>query len=459
MDQRLCYQSGDHLNEGDTMHDSSDDRRYRLLVYGADKAGLRCKPFTIEGENYTTECAHFSSQKRFDEFDGVLVFQGAFESFETKHNRFDGQYEVCSCEKDQLDKRSKELSLLLRQGGFVCFILCQRIVDQARRYGSLRHTDLAKIILNYDGLDRQNFKTRVTNVHSVRDEFAKFLDHYGAACSYFTNRSKSVDWRVIAKYEEKVVSMILSDQIFFIPALLPEKGPEVGPDRIKEYFSELCDALIASFSRLKTGIPIWLERFKFSDEVPLLEEKARLSDQIDQIESKLARFQVYKRILLLHGDALVEAVARVLEQGFSLSVDVTNEYREDLRVIDADGAPILLAEIKGTNRGVKREHVNQADNHRERAQLPATFPTILIMNTNIKNSLSIENKDQEVANEQVQHADRNNVLILRTLDLLRLLDIYITGGISQEEILRLLSQHSGWLKIENDKVEIVSGSA
>jgi hypothetical protein len=83
-------------------------------------------------------------------------------------------------------------------------------------------------------------------------------------------------------------------------------------------------------------------------------------------------------------------------------------FREDLTLVDSAGGAVAFAEVKGVSRGVAREHVNQADNHRERNGKPPEFPSLLIINTNVKNATSIVEKDQRPATEQIQHAVRNN---------------------------------------------------
>ena len=115
---------------------------------------------------------------------------------------------------------------------------------------------------------------------------------------------------------------------------------------------------------------------------------------------------------------------------------------------------IALVEVKGTSRGgVQREHVNQADSHRERAKLAASFPSILIINTNLKAS-TLGEKDQAVASEQVQHAARNNVLILRTLDLLNLIALRLAGQIDVQRVTAILTGSAGWLVVTTGGIEL-----
>ena len=89
--------------------------------------------------------------------------------------------------------------------------------------------------------------------------------------------------------------------------------------------------------------------------------------------------------------------------------------------------------------------------------MPADFPSILVINTHIKNARSIDEKDQQIATEQIKHAVKNNVLILRTLDLLRLLNLKFNRDIQKNQIISLLTTNAGWLKVSEDKWEIIKG--
>jgi len=93
--------------------------------------------------------------------------------------------------------------------------------------------------------------------------------------------------------------------------------------------------------------------------------------------------------------------------------------------------------------------VNQADNHRERNGLPGEFPSLLIINTNMKSSTSLADKDQRVATEQIQHAARNNVLVLRTLDLINLASLFLIKEVSSEKVVELLTTSCGWLRVDD----------
>ena len=84
---------------------------------------------------------------------------------------------------------------------------------------------------------------------------------------------------------------------------------------------------------------------------------------------------------------------------------------------------------------------------------------MLIINTHIKNARSVAEKDQEVPNEQIRHAVILKILVLRTIDLLGLLKIFLSGKVKVQEVKDLLTQNSGWLRVSEGNFEVVNGHA
>ena len=432
------------------MAEDKDRRMYRLMAYGVERKGLTPPAKPIVDRNYSVTFEKFDTPTRFNEVDGVIIMQGIFESFKEEHNWMGESYETLSCHQDQLDRRTKEAELMIQQGGFACFVLCKPFMDrvEGRRCES---TDLAKRALNIPDVYRKNFGNRVTGLAVKRDEFRNFLQIYGAANSYFENYSDAIDWRVLAEYQRATVAMVLEERMFFIPALLPENSPE----RVHEFFSVLADALTSTLNRFQVEVPDWVKKFQFETERGLEDARILHLKEIEEIDSQLSGMERFKRVLLFDGEALVEAVAEVLRSGFGFNVNDIDELREDLKITDDDGTPILFVEIKGTNKGVKREHINQADSHRERADMQSDFPVVLLVNTHIKNSRSIAEKDQPVPQEQVRHAVKANVLIMRTFDLLGLLKLRLANKLTKKEVLSLVCTDNGWLKVDNERIEVL----
>jgi len=428
-----------------------DEHIYNILIYGIDKKNLSL-PEEIRNRNFKLVFEQYDTKRRFDEFDCVIMFQGIFESISWRDSGYFGErYLDCQYDKDELDKRNKELTLLIENGGFVCFLLCEAFIDSDQRANSYTATDLCKIWLQGDSFYRKNFNERHTFLNIKRPEFEKFLSRHGAACSYFQSYNDKTELRVIAELESEIVGCILWNRIFFVPTLIPENDKNI----LEEYFTLLAEALVSIRKKLTFEIPSWVDSFEFSDERDLKEKNDALMKKVRDNNEKLQEFKTFKKVLILSGEVLVNSLINVLKKGFGFSLDTEDKLREDLKILDEDGKPIIFVEVKGTNKSVKREHINQCDSHRERADLPADFPSILVINTHIKNARSINEKDQQIAAEQVKHAVKNNILILRTLDLLRLLSLKFDRDIPKSEIISLLTINAGWLKVLEDKWEIV----
>jgi len=351
-----------------------------------------------------------------------------------------------------LDKRKKEVAQLLNNGGVIGFILCEKFID-SDRYKTYEDTDLAKFHLNHHHFYRKNFGTRmVVNIKPKRNEFIDFTKRFGAAYTYFDNLNDNIDLKVIAEFNNKPVSFVLGDNQFFVSALIPDNLPE----RIEEYFKCLADGIVSTRHKINYEIPLWInDRFIFIGELELLKNKEELIGELKKIEDSLNKFQSFKGILFFGDDALVDSVVIVLREGFGLKIDDKDENKEDVKILDDDDQPIIFVEIKGTNKGVKREYINQADSHRERAELPHDFPSALIINPHMAAS-DLEAKDQEIPNEQIVHAGNSNILIVRTLDLLNLLKLFLDHKISREDILAVFINNSGWLKVDSERYEIIN---
>ena len=113
-----------------------------------------------------------------------------------------------------------------------------------------------------------------------------------------------------------------------------------------------------------------------------------------------------------------------------------------------------MTEIKGGNRNFGREDINQVDSHRERLGLPAQTPGILIMNT-LMTATSLAEKDLPPHPDIIKKAVADNVLMVRTLDLLRYADGVESGTLKKKDLLNTLLHESGWMRVAEGQVETV----
>lgn len=427
------------------------ERRYNVLVFGLERKGLPVPSEPLRRRNFSVFFEQYGTTRRFQEYDGVVMFQGIFEKFERKTSYMDS-YLSHAYDADELDKRKKESALLLRKGGFLCFLMTDPFTDSdAGR--DFRGTDLTKCHLNYSNFYRENFKNRVAHVTPVQDEFKRFLEVFGAASSYFKSHNSSLDLRVLAKVENTPVGILFDQAEYFLPSLVPDPRPDV----ITEYFDHLVDAITSVHNKLHQTVPEWVDAFEFTEESSLLDERTALLSRVSSIDRRHEQLIKYKTSLVHTGPGLVTTVSDILNVTLGMKVDTVDEFREDIKLLDNDGKVACVCEVKGINKGVTRESINQTDSHRERSGFAAGFPALFVANTNIKSARSIAEKEQEIAIEQVKHAVHMRVLVMRTIDLLGLLRLVLAGGLTTDDARSLVLSNIGWLRVESDSVQVLTG--
>lgn len=429
----------------------SSERQYNVLVFGIEKLRLPVPSEPIRARNFSIFFEAYGTHRRFQEYDGVVVFQGIFEKVEHKSN-YMSSYLFHEYDVDELDKRKKEARLLLGQGGFLCFLLTDPFIDRDDRR-DFSATDLAKYHLNHSNFYRENFRDRIANVTPTFDEFKDFLDVFGAASTYFKNYNDSLECRVLAKVGQVPVGLILERSEYFLPTLVPDPRPDV----VCEYFKLLLDAITSVHNKLHVVLPEWATEFQFPEEVSLAEERAALLGAMSRIDQRFEQLTEFKASLVQTGPELVSSVSAMLAATLGTKVDNVDEFREDVKLIGEDGEVIAVCEIKGINRSVKRENINQTDSHRERSEFDAGFPALLIANTNIKSARTLAEKNQDIAVEQVKHAVHMRVLIMRTIDLLGLLRLVLCAKQTPETARALVLSSVGWLRVDGDEVLVLTG--
>jgi hypothetical protein len=422
--------------------DSPKPSRPEYLVYGADKVNVPLFA-RIDASDGVLTFAPYGAAAPFDRYAGVVLFQGIFEDRARR-----------TYDSNALNKRINEMKLLIDKGGFICFLLYRPLLIN----GELTPTDMPSCVLDAFGIQVYDLPAPSTAISAKQQELSDYLSRYGAASSVFTFLPQNEDVRPLAMCShgsgEHAAALVADARIYFVPSVLPDPDPtELG-----HFFRTLVSGLVLTTRRLNVELPEWAHRFVFKTETPLQSDRSQHLALVDKIDTDLQTLDDYKWALAGSGEKLVEAVAKILSVGFGLSVDGTDEFREDLKLLNPRGKPAVFVEVKGTARGIKRENVNQADSHRERACLPSSFPTVLIQNTH-NNAKSLKEKAQEIPSEQVQHAVALKILVLRTLDLVRLLDLHLANpksGVADTFMRALMTQH-GWLRVEGSRILIDHG--
>lgn len=412
-------------------------QKFQILVYGIDRLGIVIPSEKISGKGFELHFEEFASKEEFDNFDGVILPSGIWKGV--------GRSPDVNDERKLL-KRIKQVQKLLKRKGFICFLV-----------GPLDHDtfDLSTKVLGwfeylyFGKIQPQSFLT------IYRDEFKKYLDNYGTAQTVFNNNNEIIDYKSICSpvggYKE--AGIIINGQIFFLPCLEPDKDES----STTKLFSLTAESLVNSFRKLRQEIPQWARQFEFYKEKGLKEKRAILQSKIEKVDSQLNPYTDFKQCLCFGDDRLVESVEKVLKLGFYYNVETSKAHIEDLKIkkkIGKEVKTIALIEVKGKTGNIAREDINQVDSHRERLDLQDDFPGILIVNTFLK-ATSIKDKEKTINKEQIKHAVKMKVLIMRTIDLLNVLNLIEKKKLTSSDFLKILLKDKGWLKVDSKGHKII----
>src|SRR5262249_33662875 len=100
-----------------------------------------------------------------------------------------------------------------------------------------------------------------------------------------------------------------------------------------------------------------------------------------------------------------------------LQVKSEEKYADDACILSNDGNIAFVLEIKGVNTGLKREHINQVDSHREKLNIKTEVPGVLVINDFMDIEDFQKRKEKQFEQAHLQHAKNTNVKILRTTTL------------------------------------------
>lgn len=229
----------------------------------------------------------------------------------------------------------------------------------------------------------------------------------------------------------------------FVISAYPPSQDESG------FARRLVPALFSQIEKLQIlSIPI-TDDFIFSKERDLVGVKIDLEQQLDRLTTDITKYQPRKNILFLRDDPLANTLPNWIMENLGIATKREEQYLEDFW-LTKDDEGIVICEAKGLSKNVKREHVTQLIGNRQRRDLPDNFPAILVVNTFSTAETVFEKDKQQIPSDVVRWAVRNNILIVRTLDLIRLADLIELEELTQEQVLERLLKSLGWLTVTRE---------
>ena len=375
----------------------------------------------------------------FIEFDGVVLFGGTFEKIH------DGGYnESAECISiDDLDLRERQYNTSVLKDKIVIFLtpnlpknLNYRLVDY--------RIDLLRRILKVNKIEWSNLESPIAYIHSDINEFQEFIQNFGTANIYFVLHGDQA--KLICGSRSYALGFTIADKTFILPCVYPQTH-----DQAIKMAVMAIRAAREYRERIKETYPEWIKEFIFKNEGMLMAESSKLRSKLQAMESSIDIYKRYKGVICLRSDPLVQVVKKILHDFFDIDLEVNDKHVEDAVLRNEQNNILAVFEIKGVNNNFTRPNINQVDSHRERLSLPTTTPGILIMNT-FMSATSLADKDEFPHPDIIKKAVSDNVLLIRTLDLLRCADLCQTGKLKKEDFKEYILGDSGWMYVDGEKL-------
>lgn len=205
----------------------------------------------------------------------------------------------------------------------------------------------------------------------------------------------------------------------------------------------------------KSDVPDWFNGFEYFDDAMLKNKRNKLLDiyrQIEDIDRQIDENNKFKSILYSTGDELVGVVKEILVDIFKLTdshfIDVK---KEDFRFEFGDIN--FMVEIKGINTNVKNSNIAQCKKFvtdlitKDDTKSPDNVKGLLIINPQRDIELS---KREPIHTEQISYAKNEVILIITTLELLKLYQAYTKDEVVSNKCFEIFKNNVGEFKFEQE---------
>ncbi len=288
-------------------------------------------------------------------------------------------------------------------------------------------------------------------------EFEDYLTRFAVPGFVFARQAGwPAAWHVLASNKEQAPSAFAVPEgaglVYFLPANIVA-GAEA---RIVQ---ALTAAVIDHSHRVfrPATAPI-ASSFEFTLEVAVRSDRKAKQDDLDNLDQRLDAYMEMKDILYLRSQQLEDRLVDWIPENLGIQTSRRPETNiEDFWLLNDKGDESAIVEVKALTQNVKRDQIGAIALHRDQRELKPTFPAVLIANTFAEANTIKQKSRSGVGLNECKHAVRRDVLVVRTLDLLQLLDQLERKVVSQEEVWRLLTKETGWLKVEGDTQKVITG--
>jgi len=269
------------------------------------------------------------------------------------------------------------------------------------------------------------------HVESKADDFREYFRSFGIARTALSSPRDKSKTRILATTQsgEEIYAAEFAGQWFFLPL------KDLGNDRevLRSILTVAARSILAYKRRNDVYLPQWVDNIRFKEENEIATRLDQLKSEAATLQENGSLLKSFKAVLVASGRSLNEIVVSIFKSYFGLNLKSEEAYVEDAIIYDGSGSPKFVVEIKGVNGGLKREHINQVDSHRERLKLAPEVPGLLVINDFADSEGFDERKAKPMNADHLLHASRQNVKVLRTTTLIEFM-LAVEGASDRRDV-------------------------
>lgn len=399
---------------------SFEDQKLCIAAVGFDALGYKARPKTHETDDYRiefiTKAEALNSQL---DYKGYIIPSGIFERFVNTPDK-DGMRTEIRSDYDQMDQIEKKLLESLSENAWVCFLL-DEVIDRINeehpkvRTSVVNDTDLAKRFLNRFQVGRTTVN-EVQNVEVKAPSFMTYAERY-AHIKTVINPSEEISFRELVSSSHGMAGVCISENVFFLPFFQGYKtsNPVIDP------IESIVLSIIELSSSPSMELPDWVNDFEFEQESLLSRESRKLKVQLQGIQTNLSKIKSWKAVLSSSGQNLRNINMDILESFFSLTVRNARESSEAFELVGPDNERVAFCRSLSLPADLKRKYINQMDNYREAQSMDPETPGLLLLNDHTQLNKLDHKTGTDIPDSMVDLARFQNILIIRSMDLLFLM--------------------------------------
>lgn len=410
-----------------------------FLLYGVPRAKGDGRTQVWDSGAFKVDNVPLGGNVSFLDYDGVVFSAGAF----TKIERGINWAEVVCISRADLDLREREFYTAIKRGSTVVFLL-HYLPKRVGFQEFDKNADLFTRIAASLGIEWHCHERPIPYIESLAPEFSEYVSRFGAGYVTLSHEGDDKEFlKPICGRVDQIFGAVVAEKLFLLPSVVPQSG-----EQVQQIVTAAISAANCYRKRVSREIPAWAHEFGFTEEKRRHAELESLQRQVLALETEIDRYREWKAALCLQSEALVDVVVKLLDRFFGLCVVVDEKRVEDATLRDGRDSILAVFEIKGVKGNFSRANVGQVDAHRERLGLPADTPGVLIMNT-MMSADSLQAKDEAPHPDIIKKAVMEHVVLLRTIDLLRLAAAAEAGRFDRQCFRQAILSESGWLKWED----------